>query len=406
MGRTTEDAARDMSPALSVYLDLLRVVAASWVALSHFNSWGLAPAALAALLPREGHDAVIIFFVLSGFVIAHSQARKRSGLRGYAVDRASRLYSVVLPILIGSFVVDALGAWHDPQAYAGHYVLAKPWLYIPFHLAFLGETWTLREVPPSIPQYWSLAYEAWYYVLFAILLFYRGKRRVVLLLLVVVILGPQHLVLWPVWLAGVALFAVIERWRLPPGVAALIFAASILGYALLEVLHVDTALWHLSARIFVSLVGHEPGNARQYLGDYLVAVLVVANILAFRHSGWVIPARLARSVHWAAGYSFTLYMLHGPLLLTLRNFVELRGLGLATSLGILVFLVAMTILVGTVTEKRRELYRRGFARLVAAIARRTDRYFHAFPFSKYGCTAFLNAARSQRSVASVPRKTA
>ncbi len=358
-----------LSPALSLHLDLLRVIAALWVALSHFNSWGFAPAALAAFLPREGHHAVIVFFVLSGFVIAHTQARKQSGLRGYAVDRASRLYSVVLPILLGSFLVDAIGAWFDPQAYAGYYTLAKPWLYIPFHLAFMGETWTWREVPSSIPQYWSLAYEAWYYAIFAVLIFYRGARRIVLLLLIFAMLGPQHLVLWPVWLAGVALFAVIEHWRVAPWVGALLVIGSVLAYALFEILHVDTALWHVSSRLFVAIVGHEPGNARQYLGDYLVAFLVAANILGFRHSGWTLPARLAKSVRWAAGYSFTLYMLHGPLLLTLKHFVELSRIGLTASLVILLFLFVMTVLIGALTEKRRDAYRRAFTRLAAWIER-------------------------------------
>ncbi len=362
-------SARELPIALSTYLDLLRVVAALWVAVSHFNSWGFAPASLAAFLPREGHDAVIIFFVLSGFVIAHTQARKRSGLRGYAVDRASRLYSVVLPILIGTFLVDAIGAWFDPQAYAGHYTLAKPWLYIPFHLAFMGETWAWREVPPSIPQYWSLAYEAWYYAIFAVLIFYRGARRIILVLMIFAILGPQHLVLWPVWLTGVALCAVIERWRLTPSIAGALFIGSILVYAVLEALRVDTALWQISTELFRAVVGHEPGNARQYLADYLLALLVAGNILVFHLGGWTWPAGFARAVRWAAGYSFTLYMLHGPLLLTLKPFVDLSRITAAVSVGILLVLFVMTVLVGALTERRREFYRRGFTRLATWIER-------------------------------------
>lgn len=359
--------------AVSLYLDALRVIAALWVALSHFNSWGFAPASLAAFLPREGHHAVIIFFVLSGFVIAHTQARKRSGLRVYAVDRASRLYSVVLPILLGSFLVDAIGAWFDPQAYAGYYTLAKPWLYIPFHLAFMGETWEWREVPPSIPQYWSLAYEAWYYAIFAVLVFYRGARRIVLLLLIFAMLGPQHLVLWPTWLAGVALYAVIDKWRVARWVGVSLVIGSVIAYAVLEVLNVDTALWHISSRLFVAIVGHEPGNARQYLGDYLVALLVGANILGFRYSGWTPPARFAAGVRWAAGYSFTLYMLHGPLLLTLKHFVELSRIGLGASLGILLFMLVMTVLIGALTEKRRDAYRQAFMRMALWIEYRMER---------------------------------
>lgn len=45
------------------------------------------------------------------------------------------------------------------------YVLDKPYLYLPLHLLFLGEHWTLAEAPPYMTPYWSLYFEAWYYLL-------------------------------------------------------------------------------------------------------------------------------------------------------------------------------------------------------------------------------------------------
>jgi peptidoglycan/LPS O-acetylase OafA/YrhL len=55
-----------IDPGLSIYFDLTRVVAAAVVLLSHYGPslFGTSD----TLFP--GHDAVIVFFVLSGYVIA------------------------------------------------------------------------------------------------------------------------------------------------------------------------------------------------------------------------------------------------------------------------------------------------------------------------------------------------
>ena len=61
-----------MNRGTSAYLDLLRFLCAAIVILVHAD-WlqidGRLP--LVWRLPGAGHDAVIVFFVLSGFVIAH-----------------------------------------------------------------------------------------------------------------------------------------------------------------------------------------------------------------------------------------------------------------------------------------------------------------------------------------------
>src|SRR3954451_14311241 len=84
-----------MSPALSVYLDLIRFAAAVVVVLSH--SWLILFPGLPLHWPGPG--AVIVFFVLSGFVIALvTDARDRT-LTDYALSRLSRLWSVAIPVL-------------------------------------------------------------------------------------------------------------------------------------------------------------------------------------------------------------------------------------------------------------------------------------------------------------------
>ncbi|MEO7108145.1 MAG: hypothetical protein ABIZ09_17345, partial [Rhodoferax sp.] len=65
-----------ISAEFSLYLDLLRVCAAYFVLLFHMKKHEFGPEALLKLIPDHGHDAVILFFVLSGYVIAAATERK------------------------------------------------------------------------------------------------------------------------------------------------------------------------------------------------------------------------------------------------------------------------------------------------------------------------------------------
>ena len=64
-----------MTPSLSLFLDLVRVLAAFAVFLSH-ASWHDHTGGLMWQLGGIGREAVDVFFVLSGFVIAHAAGRE------------------------------------------------------------------------------------------------------------------------------------------------------------------------------------------------------------------------------------------------------------------------------------------------------------------------------------------
>ncbi|HTC84425.1 MAG TPA: acyltransferase family protein, partial [Rhizomicrobium sp.] len=102
-----------MKKELSVYLDILRVLAAAAVFLSHLSWLEISGGFLWQLQPY-GHPAVIVFFVLSGYLIQYSVAARENRLADYAVARLGRLYSVVIPALILTYIFDRIGASHNP----------------------------------------------------------------------------------------------------------------------------------------------------------------------------------------------------------------------------------------------------------------------------------------------------
>src|ERR1700748_246533 len=96
-----------MNRSTSLYLDLLRVIAAFGVVFVHADQPWFSNDLF--VRPELGHRLVMIFFVLSGYLIAFTVEKKDKGAKQYLIDRVSRLYSVVVPALILTFLFDSLG---------------------------------------------------------------------------------------------------------------------------------------------------------------------------------------------------------------------------------------------------------------------------------------------------------
>ncbi len=174
-----------------------------------------------------GHQSVIVFFVLSGFFIGYSVlvARQtgRSNPRDYAIRRFARIYVVLVPALIATFLVDSLGIELFGTAgtvYGGE--VNAPFLDLPNVPensglgAFLANLFQLQSIL-DFPEYgtngplWSLPYEAWAYAIFplGLVAHVRPLRTgtVVRVLAVVglFVLGGRLLCLYcTIWLMGAA----------------------------------------------------------------------------------------------------------------------------------------------------------------------------------------------------------
>ncbi len=350
-----------MAPAYSRYLDLLRGLAALIVALSHLKLFGIASSTFTWWLPEDGHDAVVLFFIISGFVIAASTAQKADrGLKNYLLDRAARIYSVAVPILLLAALFCTVG-WIDIPA---KYQLEKLWLYIPFHLSFLSQSWYLREIPFGLNPWWSLPFEVWYYILFGGAFYLNGKRRLLVCLIVLLIMGPKLWVLLPVWLVGVWLYrsnaaASISR----PGAIFLFWAGPICYLLFMET---PAQIWVRDVFLipFGGWSAHHLGYASYFGRDYVTALFFVTHLIGAQKLAFVMPTWLCTCAAALASVSFTLYLLHPILFRTLSTTVISPSNNPLVVYAAAVLAVALAFIISPITEKQRRNWRRLFAKLV------------------------------------------
>lgn len=342
-----------MTPSFSLYLEVVRVVATVVVVLGHGKVFHL-PVSQFCDRFHPGRDAVIAFFVLSGFVISWCAAERDRDWRRYVLQRATRVYSVAVPALAFSLLVAAI----VPLLTGGSrsYQLDKLWVYLPIHLGFLGNVGPLAETPPHNFPWWSLNFEVWYYLLFGVALFGRGRWRWPAVALLLVAMAPAMLALLPVWLAGVALQRCGGlRWR--PPVARLVAGGTVLAYLAVK-------LSGLDAQLDQRLLGRvETAGHARLLGTYLVAALMALHLAAVRCLHFEPPAALARRIRQAAALTFATYLFHQPLFELAQAVWPQRRGGVADYVAVIGATLVLCALAGVLTEQHKHWWRSGLLRL-------------------------------------------
>jgi len=308
-----------MNKGFSLYLDALRIAAALLVVLSHLAYPRFSGDSLSALREWDfGRDAVIIFFVLSGLVIAYVAERDGSWAR-FAFNRATRLYSVLVPTLILTLLLDKAGQAMSPAAYDGWWYADMPtWQFLASGLSFSND-WIFGHVRLGTNgPLWSLSYEAAYYLLFGIAFFAKGTQRLLLILLVVCLVGPRVLLLMPAWLCGVYAWRLIKQGtaNLSTPTAMLLLLVGPVFYAASFTVGLPVFLTQLGEYlILVSGTGVELWFSSSFLWNTLIAALFALHLVGAAHLLRSADfAGIGKAIRWMAGASFTIYVLHYPLL--------------------------------------------------------------------------------------------
>ena len=350
-----------LSPAASLILDVVRFLAALTVAMGHFSQ-AIFSVGLPNLMPAAA-ASVGVFFVLSGFIIRYVTLYREAFLSEYLADRASRLYSVVLPALGFTVVADLVARHLEGGAFSasvGEYLVR-----VFASLGFLSETWFQDLTPFGNGPFWSLSYEAFYYALYGVGFYLRGWKRIAWLLAVALLAGPAVLMLAPIWFLGSYLFDVYQR-LLPSRRRSLLAVGVILAGALVTAAAV-VALPHsyrMVAKASAFHLNQQLVNWKFYkVSTWYYEAGIPAGIgllmllLFFDRVKIPMKSRSVRFMRYVADGTFPLYLFHFPMLLLLRAAVPYNHASRWQLALIFLSLIVVSVLLGGLCNRLKDVLR-------------------------------------------------
>lgn len=310
-----------LSPSLSLLLDLVRGIAALIVLVGHAQAMDLYTGPY-PFGPYIQHHAVTVFFVLSGLVIAHSVSARSSDLGEYTIARFARIMPVVLLAIAVSILLYVLAEAAGLDSGASPPTDRLTWQTTLLPALFLSES-AIGAGLVWNPPFWSLVCEVFFYALFGAAVFMRGKRRIIALAVIAALAGWKVLALFPIWLLGVALVICPERFAVSRVAGACALAISLAAMLLIDA---HLVAWVFALSDFTGLSLETLGIAKYLLVDAAMGLTVMLCFIGLR--AWAdtlmpLLSRAERPIRWLAGISFTLYIVHHPMLL----FVRANGIG-------------------------------------------------------------------------------
>lgn len=264
--------------------------------------------------------AVLVFFILSGFLITYSTANKlRSkdhyGFRHFFIDRFSRIYTGFVPALFFVLIIDTLSRHLYPEAY-------------PYETGFdvktfFGNLLMLQDIPGanylfggrltcfgSGQPFWSLAIEWWIYLAFgwALLRCFRNRGKLWLNLSIM----PPLLIVPSFNLWGGLGNGLMMTW-LMGALAYLLIASGLFDrISKLYLLLIGSWLTIIGIVRFIK-VGEEYDPVLAFLSTVIILLLIKLT------EGITWPGKLTWLIRKNAAFSFTLYLVHYPVLDVLRS---------------------------------------------------------------------------------------
>ncbi|MCH8181066.1 MAG: acyltransferase [Proteobacteria bacterium] len=376
-------------------LELVRGLSALVVMLGHLRSallpdFGdlISPTVLTKIfyfVSGMGHQAVMVFFVLSGYFVGGAVLRQAGGfyVLDYVVARLSRLWVVLLPALLLTWALDtALLSFWPHVLDAAH---IESWRCIPHDgllqhgwVVFIGNAMFLQTV--SVPIFgsngplWSLAYEAWYYLLFPLIWHgvvrsARWTHKLLFLIVSAAVLSAmtqEMRWLFIAWVMGAAVHGVPGRWhcfgRWTCGTLSLVWMLVMLSLARLD----------------------KVPSLFPFAHDLLLAAAVSMWCLHVRFAetlAW--PDWLRAPTHRLSDMSFSLYLIHMPIIfvgvgaLIPSGKMSLNASGWVTFAALSLGIVATSWLFWWMFERHapevRKLLMQGLLRLMERLALKAAR---------------------------------
>jgi peptidoglycan/LPS O-acetylase OafA/YrhL len=298
-------------------------------------------------LTGQGRQLVMVFYVLSGFFIGGSVLQRWQGFRfdEYLMARLTRLMVVLLPALMITVAVDSVHRQLNPGLFegrdfaalssgpmeGGNYSLS--WRTLLLNLLFLQNL--AGPVYGSNGPLWTLGNEFWFYLSFPLGVHACNRNRslpsrlcfALLALLISMLVLRQIWAGFVIWLLGVAVhLAYQSHWvKGSPTLCWVALALQLASVACADVLYRNPSFW----------------NAADILSGFSSALLLVAlkEVEPKRIKG-----ALAIGFRWLAEMSFTLYLVHFPLVLLTFTVFFRKGQQRLSAVSLAWYLLHLTIL--------------------------------------------------------------
>lgn len=345
-----------ITPTLSATLNLLRFMAALIVVIGHMNMLEFSD--LGIDIGKYGHTMVLLFFVISGYIIGRTTLDQRPDIKTYLINRASRIYVVALPCLVLCFaailLIPGIEDANAQASAANHITLILKSIF------FLNQSWGYFQDPPLNPPFWSLCYEVWYYIIFAAF-YYPNNIKLKILFggFSCLVAGPAILALMPAWLCGLAL---VHVKSVPVKRPWLVVASSVLVVILIVESQLDTAIKDHLATIVPAI--WRLGASTRFITDYVLAICFGAILLSAGALEISLNASIERILTNLAGFSFTLYLFHDPILRILQELTGWRHVTYTIHFMSFSAVVILCWLISRATEAQTSAFRKILKRLV------------------------------------------
>jgi len=294
----------------SIFLDILRFLAAIVVFLVHIYEVFLPDGEYFKTLSNLAHGAVVVFFVLSGYVITFSITLKKRNFTEYISARFSRLYSIFLPAILLTIICSIIIFKINTSVY-DEYNRGFELIRYLLSIFFLNEFWFFSASPPINMPMWSLGYEFWFYIIFGAFFYKKsGFKGWYFPLLLSIFIGPKVLLMMVIWIFGYFSYK-LPKLKISNN-KSFIFSIIFLLISLYMVFYLRSIPFELGSKpLFYSA---------QFIKDYFVGFLIAISI-------WFLPLSnnpkngnetelfLQKKARTIGDLTFSIYILHKPIII-------------------------------------------------------------------------------------------
>ncbi|HEO1771842.1 acyltransferase family protein [Acinetobacter baumannii] len=339
---------------ISDQLESLRGLSALIVLFAHAYQVFINPiySGLSNIIGLIAQSSVMIFFVLSGFLISLSIQNniKRNSRFCFASFITSRLNRIYAPLLFSLFIVIALAllAQYFFQSSSNQFInqnlsIARTGFTLTFQEVLAALTFTNGFIANSVnsnPVLWSLAYEFWYYILAGLIATDSKFSKFVALILFLLLatFSKTFALLSVVWFSGFLIpFIINNNFKSEFNLFGKLLYYPALVLSIMYVLNIkaETIFHSLILIVFQICFG-------------LIFCSYLTKILSGRNT---FPPFFKNS----AKYSYTLYIIHFPIFLFIFGVFETKIVNsLITALIIALISSALLIFISKLLAQKIE----------------------------------------------------